>query len=105
MDSIQMFFGGAIPGGGQVAAEQWTQFLNTTITPRFPKGLTVYDTSSQWQDTTTGEVVKEKTHVVLVVAPHGDITDQAITAIREAYKSQFHQQSVMLSDHIDCVDF
>ena len=105
MDSIQLFFGGAIPGGGQVSTQEWTQFLNDTITPLFPAGLTVYDTSSQWQDRTTGEVVKEKTHVVLIVAPQGTKTDQAIETIRAAYKSQFRQQSVMLSDHIDCVDF
>ena len=105
MDSIQLFFGAAIPGGGHVSKQQWTHFLDHTITPLFPTGLTVYDTSSQWQDRTTGEVVREKTRVVLVVAPVGAQTDSAVQTIRDAYKSAFHQQSVMLSDHIDCVDF
>ncbi|MEI8080594.1 MAG: DUF3574 domain-containing protein [Actinomycetes bacterium] len=105
MDSIQLFFGSAIPGGGHVSKQQWTHFLDTTITPLFPTGLTVYDTSSQWQDRTTGEVVREKTRVVLVVAPAGAQTDNAVQTIRDTYKAQFRQQSVMLSDHIDCVDF
>lgn len=105
MTSIQLFFGGAIPGGGRVSKQQWDQFLDSTITPLFPAGLTVYSTTSQWQDRTTNEVVRERTRVVQVLATPGAETDAAVQAIRDAYKTQFHQQSVMLSDRIDCVSF
>lgn len=65
----------------------------------------MYDTSGQWKDTTTGDVVSEKSHAVLIVAPPGAQTDNAVQTIRDTYKSQFRQQSVIHSDDINCVDF
>ena len=40
---IELYFGRAMPGGGEVAEVQWNAFLAQSISPRFPDGLTVID--------------------------------------------------------------
>ena len=44
-----LYFGTAQPDG-LVSPEEWSGFLGTTITPRFPEGLTVFQASGQWRD-------------------------------------------------------
>ena len=48
MVSEMLYFGTQTPDGA-VTAEQWTQFLATDVTPRFPRGLTVWPAAGQWQ--------------------------------------------------------
>ena len=41
-----LYFGTAKPTG-VVTAEEWVEFLRTTVTPRFPPGLTVSQASGE----------------------------------------------------------
>ena len=43
-----LYFGTAKPSGS-VGAGEWAAFLEETVTPRFPQGLTVFAASGQWR--------------------------------------------------------
>src|SRR5215207_8742955 len=45
-----LYFGRNRPNGGAVREAEWRRFLNETITPRFPDGLTVVKATGQWRD-------------------------------------------------------
>lgn len=91
-------------GAGHVSAAQWKSFLAHEVTPRFPKGLTALDGYGQWNDA-KGRLIAEPSHVLILWHPPGADADARIDAIRDAYKSRFHQQSVMRVDGADCVSF
>jgi len=105
MAKTELYFGLAIPGGGKVTPAQWSDFLNTEVTPRFPDGLTVDETAGQWRDQATGKTVREPSRVVMVLYTRSDQAEASIEAIRTAYKTRFRQDSVMRLDEMDCVGF
>lgn len=87
-----LYLGTGRPGGGVVTAEEWTQFLATVVTPRFPQGLTVFEVSGQWQGA-DGAIVRETTHVLQLV--HADRDAEPVAAIAQAYKRRFQQEAVL----------
>jgi hypothetical protein len=52
-----LFFGRNIAGGGEVSETEFEQFIDNTITPRFPDGLTVFDADGQFKDS-TGTIIE-----------------------------------------------
>lgn len=91
-------------GAGHVGMAQWKVFLSREVTPRFPDGLTTLDGYGQWK-APNGKISMERSHVLLLWHAPGAEADSRIDAIREAYKRQFHQLSVMRVDSMDCVAF
>jgi hypothetical protein len=89
-------------GAGKVSESAWHRFLSREVTPRFPDGLTALEGYGQWK-ADSGAITKERARVLLIW--HAPDADAAIDAIRDAYKTQFHQQSVMRADGEDCVSF
>ncbi|HTC20264.1 MAG TPA: DUF3574 domain-containing protein [bacterium] len=79
---------------GPVTPDQWSSFLSSVVTPRFPDGLTVWDAKGQWRGK-SGKIGKEKTKVLLLIHPDSPEADQAIQEIIDAYKKEFEQESVM----------
>jgi hypothetical protein len=67
--TVQLFFGHSIPGGGTVSESEWQDFLATSVTPRFPDGLTVLDGHGQWFEQKSHQVVTEVSTVVEIVTP------------------------------------
>ena len=57
-----LYFGTAKPDG-VVSSEDWAKFLESTVTPRFPHGLTSSRASGQWRGP-DGEIVREDAHVL-----------------------------------------
>src|SRR5262249_41064108 len=53
MIEVELMFGRNIGGKLGVTDALWRQFLAREMTPRFPDGLTVFDTSGQWRDAKT----------------------------------------------------
>jgi len=51
---------------GAVTDEAWARFLSSTVTPRFPDGLTVTDGAGQLRKD-SGEIVKERSKVLTLV--------------------------------------
>lgn len=91
-------------GAGKVSASAWHQFLSREVTPRFPDGLTALEGYGQWK-ADNGSITKERSRVLLIWHAPDAKSDTALDAIRDAYKKQFHQQSVMRVDSEDCVSF
>jgi Protein of unknown function (DUF3574) len=54
---------------------------------------------------TTRRIIEEKTTVLLVVLPGTEGAATAIAAIKDAYRTKFHQQSVGITVHPVCGAF
>jgi hypothetical protein len=79
---------------GAVTAEEWSRFVEVVITPRFPRGLTVWQASGQWRGT-DGSVVREQTHVLHLLHGSDAQSEASVVAIVAAYKAQFQQEAVL----------
>jgi hypothetical protein len=88
-----LYFGTARPDG-VVTAEEWADFLGTSVTPRFPQGLTVWQASGQWRSG-EGAIVRESTYVLSLLHPDDSHTERDVRAITSDYKSRFSQQAVL----------
>ena len=50
MQRSTLYFGAAVPGSTDtVDAVEWQRFLDSSVTPRFPDGLTWLDARGQWR--------------------------------------------------------
>ena len=91
-------------GRGKASDARWRAFLAREVTPRFPDGLTVYETTGQWRDPTTQKVAREKSRVLRIIAPANTAPDK-IAALADAYKQQFRQKSVGIVTRHVCASF
>lgn len=82
----------------------WRAFLAGEVTPRFPDGLTVYETSGQWRDPATRTIAREKGRVLRLIVPP-DTAHDKVAAVAEAYKKRFRQKSVGVVTRSACVSF
>ena len=87
-----------------VSDAEFTKFLDQEVSPRFPDGLTVIDAQGRWS-APAGKAVHEQSKMVMIVLPGRADDRQKLDAVRDAYKLRYHQQSVMLMTHGDCVSF
>jgi hypothetical protein len=101
----ELMFGRNIGDRIGVSEAQWARFVDREITPRFPDGLTVFDTRGQWRDTERNRIVREPSKLVQIVLP-GKVEDaDRLNEIAAAYKSRFRQQSVGVIVRGACVSF
>jgi len=100
----ELFFGTDKPGP-DVTDYQFSRFVNDTVTPRFPDGLTVPAGKGQWKDSDTGTIVRERSKVVVILYPVDGAKDSSrmIEEIRHAYEKSFQQQSVLRTDSTEQV--
>jgi hypothetical protein len=91
-------------GRGKSNEVRWQRFLAREVTPRFPDGLTVYETTGQWRDPATSVIAREKSRVLRMIVP-ADIASEKIAAVGEAYKKQFGQKSVGIVTRQVCASF
>jgi len=94
----ELFFGTAKPIGA-VTEEEFRAFVDQEVTPRFPDGLTVIKADGQFR----GEddvLVKEQSFVLILLYPLDGFatSSREIDRIRELYKLQFEQESVLRVD-------
>ncbi len=101
LTEAKLFFGLSIGAAGIVSEAEWQRFTDEEITPRFPAGLTIEDAHGQWKG--TSGIARENTKHLIVVLPRGDTGK--LEAIRTAYKSRFHQDSVLLLESRVCGSF
>lgn len=90
----ELYFGLQKPDGASLTDAEWQDFLDKSVTPRFPDGLTVFDSYGQYKDS-KGKIVKEKTKVLVVI--HKDGKDEDLDKICEEYKKAFSQEMVFRS--------
>jgi hypothetical protein len=98
MVETRLYLGAARPDGTLVDDAAWQAFLADVVTPRFPDGLTALDARGQWRDPRTGAIVREPSHVLIVVRPPGAATDAAVDAVATEWKRRFEQRSVLRVD-------
>ena len=103
MRSELLYFGTATPDA-TVSADDWRRFVDEVVTPRFPDGLTAWQASGQWKPA-RGAPVREASWVVSVVHWPDAKSETAIGAIVDAYKTRFHQESVLRVSSEACVTF
>ena len=84
-----LFFGRA-----SVTDQEWAEFIAQVVTLHLPAGFTAYDADGQWMNPTTHRIGRERTKVIVVALPDTPAGDAAIAAIKDAYRTRFHQQSV-----------
>ena len=100
----ELFMGRSGPDGEVVSDEEWESFLADTVTPRFPDGLTVLDGRGQWRDS-AGLVHKERSKLLVILAPPGDGPAGRIGEVSDGYKRRFGQESVLRIFSEACVSF
>ena len=96
----ELYFGTARAGGAVPVSEaQFFEFLDEQITPRFPDGLTLLKGDGQFKNS-LGEIVKEESFVLILFYSLDGFRDSSrrINEIRELYKEQFQQESVLRVD-------
>jgi hypothetical protein len=100
MLEYQLFF-----GRGSVSDHAWTDFAAAVVTPHLPDGFTVVDADGQWMNPATHRIISERTKVIVVAVPDTAASAAAIAAIKEAYRTKFHQQSIGTTIHPVCGAF
>lgn len=91
---VEFFFGRDVPGRGPVTEAEWADFAAHSLTDEFPDGFTVVDGAGQWFDQRSGKLIHEGSKVVIAAAdPESDLATRIGTVV-DAYRREFHQQSV-----------
>jgi hypothetical protein len=98
---VKLYFGQTTSGGQDISARDWDRFLAQTVTPRFPDGLTVYDTQGQWTDRKS-KLSRERTKVVEIATPDTPAARNGIAEIARDYRGKFHQHSVGIVTSASC---
>ena len=88
----------------KVSDAEWRRFLDDTITPRFPDGLTVAHTTDQWRGA-SGKVERERSEVVTLLHAGGAGEKDKIVEIVTAYKGRFQQEAVLRERSATCARF
>jgi hypothetical protein len=100
----ELYFGSEKPDGSEVTDEQFDAFVDRTVTPRFPDGLTQLTGEGQFLG--SAGPIEEKSFVVILLYPFDDRqANREIEQIRTAYKAAFQQESVLRADSQDRVSF
>jgi Protein of unknown function (DUF3574) len=90
--------------GGDVGNNEWTEFLDKEVTERFPRGFTSVDARGQWQEM-NGQISKEATRILIIVAPNNLVASAYVSAIASAYNERFGQDAAMLVQTDVCMGF
>lgn len=101
----ELFFGRAIKGRGPVTAAEWAEFEAQSITPNFPDGFTAFDGEGQWRNPRTGRITRNPTTILLVATQRTPDLAHRLSAVIDAYKTKFRQQSVGLVTRESCAVF
>ena len=100
----QLFMGRSSQDGEVVDDAAWDGFLEDTVTPRFPDGLSVLDARGQWRGS-DGQILKERSKLLVILAPPSDDGMSLIDEISEEYERRFNQESVLRVIYDVCVSF
>jgi hypothetical protein len=96
----ELFFGSDRPDSPDVTEEQFRVFIDKYVTPEFPDGLTVLVGKGQFCCGAGGAIIQETSFVLILLYPFESAKESSenIEKIREAYKTEFKQQSVLRVD-------
>ena len=95
---------GAVKPSGVVTPAEWAAFLKDTVTPRFPRGFTHWQTSGQWRGA-DGMIVLEPSYALNIDHPDDAVSDRAVREIMAVYKSRFQQEAIFRARLQACTSF
>jgi hypothetical protein len=102
----ELFFGRDRDGRRNVSDTEWSDFLASVVTPSFPDGLTVFDGYGQWRNPAAGVIGRSpRVKIVLVAAKRDPDLGPRLSAVIDAYKTRFRQQSVGVITRDSCASF
>jgi hypothetical protein len=101
----ELFFSRDIRGRAPLSDAEWAEFAAQTVTPNFPDGFTVFDGEGQWRNPQTGRIAGNRTKILLVAAPRTPDLARRLSAVIEAYRARFGQQSVGVITRDSCAAF
>ena len=99
-----LYFGRHRPDGGVVDDAQWRAFVDDTLTPRFPDGLTMLSGTGQWRGG-DGRIEREPSEVVSILHAGDAAARRAIDDIAAEYKRRFAQEAVLRERDLTCARF
>lgn len=101
----ELYFGTEKPDGSEVTEQEFEDFVDDKVTPKFPDGLTVLAGDGQFRGS-DGVTVEERSFVLILLYPPKDKeANGEIEQIRTDYKTDFDQESVLRADSRDRVSF
>lgn len=101
----ELYFGSEKPDGSEVTAQEFEQFVDSEVTPSFPDGLTYLTGDGQFRSS-SGDIIEERSYVLILLYPLNDRNaNSEIEEIREHYKREFAQESVLRVDSNERVSF
>ena len=98
---VELYFGRAIPGGGEVTDAQWADFVATSVTPRFPDGLSVMDVQGQYRGA-NGVIVRERSKFMQIGVRDPAAAAARIDQVIADYRQRFRQESVFRVERPVC---
>jgi Protein of unknown function (DUF3574) len=93
----ELYFGLSKPGG-VVTEEEFQNFMDTEVAPRFPEGATILNGQGQFLD--DGKLAKEGSKLLILVYTFTDAKQKQIKEIIDIYKTKFQQESVLRVTHL-----
>ena len=100
----ELLFGLSRSGAPDITEQEFKQFIDTKVTPRFPDGLTVLSGDGQFKDA-SGAIVAEGSKLLVLLYPFSPQSSKLVEEIRRDYKELFQQESVLRVDDLSCVSF
>ena len=95
----EMYFGQTRRDGSAISEKDWKKFLDETIVPKFPSGLTVLNGDGRWRDL-NGVIHVEGSRVLVVLYPLNDDEAQSkLDEIAREYCVKFDQEAVMIGSN------
>lgn len=99
----ELFFGRSVGNRFGVTDGLWQGYVARELAPRFPAGFTVADGNGQWRE--GGAVMRERSKIVIVVAPDSADLRARLAEASAAYIKRFQQKSVGLVMQPVCAAF
>ena len=79
----EVFFGMSRPNGPAITSAEWQTFVNDVVTPKFPAGLTIVDSTGQWRNA-AGTIEQEPSKMLVLLHPANPAVESQIDEIRAA---------------------
>ena len=93
----ELYFGTGLADAPATGIDEtgWRNFLDAEVTPRFPEGLSVIEVYGQWRDKGAATPERLRSKLLVILHPDDAARDEAIEAIRLAWKRRTGDQSVL----------
>lgn len=100
----ELLFGLSRSGGPDITEAEFQGFIDAKVTPRFPEGLTLLAGNGQFRDS-AGNIIQEGSKLLILLYPFSKDSSALVDEVRNDYKGDFQQESVLRVDEFSCVSF